>query len=363
MKKSFKVLAVGLCLAMAVAGLAACGSSSSSSSSSKSSSKKSTKATTLKVACSAGDTSTWVRALKKYATDVEKDTDGAVKIEVYGSDQLTNGDQVAGIQAVIDGTTDMSFHSNIIWSGLSQKNEEFAVVSLPFLFNSTDDADKSLKQGSEGYKALNKALEDNGVVLLGVGENGFRDVSNSKREIKTPADMKGLKIRVAGSTVLMDAYKAWGADYTKANWSEVYTGLQTGTYDGQENPLPTMDSSSIQDVQKYCTEWTGSYDCLFLTINKAKWDSFDKDTQKILKDDANKAVTYQKKLNRKETKDDVAKFEKAGMKTELTDDEAKAFKELSDPCYDAFAKRLVSAGLSKDDVTSLLDAFGAKANF
>ena len=352
MKKTLKVLAVVLCLTVSVAMLAACGGGSTK----KSSGGGSSKATTLKVAFSAGDTSTWATALKKFAKDVEKDTDGKVKVQLYASDQLTNGDQVAGIQAVIDGTTDMSFHSNIIWSGL---DEQFAVVSLPFLFDSTASADKAL--AGKGGDALKSALEKQGVVLLGVGENGFRHVTNSKREIKTPADMKGLKIRVAGSTVLMDAYKAWGADYTKANWSEVYTGLQTGTYDGQENPLPTADSSSIQEVQKYCAYWTGSYDCLFLTMNKAKWDSFDKDTQDILSKDAEAACTYQKKLNRSEDKKVMTKWEKKGIKFhKTTDAEMNQFKKLSDPTWSAFEKRLVKGGMKQADADNLLSAFGAK---
>ena len=85
--------------------------------------------------------------------------------------------------------------------------------------------------------------------------------------------MNGLKMRVAGSQLLNRSYELWGADYTNANWSEVFTALQTGTYDGQENPLPTADAASIQEVQSYLTYWTGAYDCLFFCMNAELYNS------------------------------------------------------------------------------------------
>ena len=91
--------------------------------------------------------------------------------------------------------------------------------------------------------------------------------------------MKGLKIRVAGSSVLNNAYQAWGANWANANWSEVFTALQTGTYDGQENPLPTADGASIAEVQKYVTYWTGVYDCIFFTMNADLYNSLSPELQ------------------------------------------------------------------------------------
>ena len=174
--------------------------------------------------------------------------------------------------------------------------------------------------------------------------------------------MQGLKIRVAGSSVLMDAYGAWGADYTTANWSEVYTGLQTGTYDGQEDPVPTMDSSQIQEVQKYVTYWTGSYDCLFFTMNKALYDSLDADLQKIVDENGQKAAEYQREINRAADEETLARWQSDNgvTVTYLTDEEAAAFKELSDPVYTKYAEQLVKNGMSKEEATSFLAAFGVE---
>ena len=142
---------------------------------------------TWKFACSATETSTWVQAAKKFGEIVADKTGGAVTVEYYPADQLTGGNQKEGIQALMDGTTELSMHSNLIYSGFDQR---FNVVSLPFLFKTTADADAKLD--GEGGKALAKVLEEKGLHFLGCAENGFRHVTNSKKEIKTPDDMKGL---------------------------------------------------------------------------------------------------------------------------------------------------------------------------
>lgn len=171
-------------------------------------------------------------------------TNGAITVEYYPSDQLTSGSQTDGIQALMDGTTELSMHSNLIYSSAAT-----VLRRLPALPVRTPPMTQIPFWAGTGGTALKSVLDEYGLHCLGIAENGFRHVTNSKHEIKTPADMKGLVIRVAGSSVLMEAYKDWGANYTKANWSEVYTGLQTGTTTSEENPVPTMDSASIQEVQ------------------------------------------------------------------------------------------------------------------
>lgn len=314
---------------------------------------------TWKLGASGGETSTWIIAGKHFAELMSEKTNGAITVECYGMDQLYGGNQVDGIQGVIDGTTDVDMHSNLIYASFSNK---FSVVSLPFLFANTDEVDAVLD--GEGGAALAKILEeDYGLHFMGMGENGFRHVSNNKNAIVTPADMKGLKIRVAGSKVLMEAYKAWGADYTTANWSEVYTGLQTGTYDGQENPVPTMDSSAIQEVQKYVTYWTGSYDCLLFTMNGAKWNSLSPELQAIVTECAADTMAYQRQINREADEGMLAKWESEnGVEIHyLTDEEMAAFKELSDPVYDFYAQLLMDeCNMTADEVTTFLAAFGVE---
>ena len=104
-------------------------------------------------------------------------------------------------------------------------------------------------------------------------ENGFRQLTNSEHPVRSVEDLKNLKLRVAGSNLLMKCYELWGADATNMNWSETYTALQQGTVDGQENPLPAIDAASVQEVQKYVSLWNANYDCLFFCINQKLYDS------------------------------------------------------------------------------------------
>jgi tripartite ATP-independent transporter DctP family solute receptor len=353
--KMKKILAVVVCVVMLLA-LAACGSSTSDTASSDSSSSSTFEPQTWKMAMSGGETSTWADAGHHFADLISEKTGGAITVEIYPSDQLTSGSQTDGIQALMDGTTELSMHSNLIYSSF---DDRFSVVSLPFLFDTTDEADSVLD--GTGGEALKGVLSEYGLHCMGIGENGFRHVTNNKREIKTPDDMKDLVIRVAGSSVLMEAYKDWGANYTKANWSEVYTGLQTGTYDGQENPMPTADSASIQEVQKYLTYWTGSYDCLFFCMNGALYDSLDPELQQIVDECGQETCEYQREINRAGDADIIARWESENgvVVHNTTEEEAQQFIALSNPVYSYYADLLKQKGMTDDEITTYLQAFGA----
>ena len=253
----------------------------------------------------------------------------------------------------MDGSTQLSAHSNLIYSAFDQR---LNVVSLPFLFDSFDDVDAKL-DGDAG-KAVGEVVESMGLHLLGIAENGFRHPTNSKHPIESVADMKGLKIRVAGSSVLNNAYQAWGANWANANWSEVFTALQTGTYDGQENPLPTADGASIAEVQKYVTYWTGVYDCIFFTMNADLYNSLSPELQAIVDECGQKAAQNQRKLEREQDQEVLQKWADAGVTvTELTDEAAAEFKDASSGVADLFVKDCVDKGFDQAEVESLVAAF------
>ncbi len=221
--------------------------------------------------CSTTENSTWAEGGRKFGELMEKATGGKIKVNVYAADQLTNGNQSEGIQALMNGDpVQISTHSNLIYSAFDPR---FNVVSLPFLFDSVEDADAKL-DGEAGEK-LKAILDEYGLHCMGIAENGFRQLTNSKQEVKTVDDMKNLKIRVAGSNLLMECYKRWGADATNMNWSETYTALQQKTVEGQENPLPAIDAASVQEVQPYCSLWNAIYDCLFFCINGDIYNNLD----------------------------------------------------------------------------------------
>ncbi len=289
---------------------------------------------TWKLATTANETSTWMAGARKFGQIVEEKTGGAVTLRYYPSDQLTAGGMVDGIQALMDGTSELSMHSNLIWSSFDPR---FSVLSLPFLFSSTDEADAVLD--GAGGEALGKILEENyNVHLLGIAENGFRHITNNRRPIEKMADMKDLKIRVGGSQMMNRCYQLWGADYTNANYSEVFTALQTGTFDGQENPLPTADAASIQEVQNYLTYWTGAYDCVFLCMNKGLYDSLSPELQAIVDEAGREAALYQRELNRQEDRDIIERWTEKGIQiTYLNEEAAQEFRDVSAPVYQEFA--------------------------
>ena len=307
---------------------------------------------------SGGELSTWTAAAHYFGDMIHEKTNGAITVEYYPADQLTGGSQTDGISGLMDGTIEISMHSNIIYSSF---DDRFAVVTLPFLFATTEQADEVLD--GEGGDALQAVLGEYGLHCMGIGENGFRHVSNNKHPITKPEDMKNLVIRVAGSSVLLKAYEAWGANYTKANWSEVYTGLQTGTYDGQENPIPSMDSGMIQEVQKYVTYWTGAYDCMFFCMNGALYDSLSPELQAIVDECGQATVEYQREINRAGDMEILERWEKEnGMEVYfLAEDEQAPFKALSDSVYQFYADLLVNEdGFAQEDVNSFLAQFGVK---
>ena len=285
---------------------------------------------TWKFTCSATENTPWADMGREFGELVSEATGGAVTVEVYAADQLTAGNQTEGIQGVMDGTIELSAHSNIIYSSFDQR---LNVVSLPFLFDSYDDVDAKL-DGAAG-EAVGEVVEDLGLHLLGIAENGFRHVTNSVRPIETVDDMKGLKLRVAGSELLNEEYTAWGANWTNANWSEVYTGLQTGTYDGQENPLPTADGASIAEVQDYVTYWTGVYDCIFFTMNGELYDSLSPELQAIVDECGQKAAQNQREKERAMDEEILAKWEEEGVTvTRLSEEGAAEFKEAASYIYE-----------------------------
>ena len=308
---------------------------------------------TWNFACSTTETSTWADGGRKFGELMEKATGGKVKVNVYAADQLTNGNQSEGIQALMNGDpVQISMHSNLIYSAFDPR---FNVVSLPFIYDSYDDADAKF-DGAAGEK-LKEILGEYGLHCMGIAENGFRELTNSKHEIKSVDDMKNLKIRVAGSNLLMECYKRWGADATNMNWSETYTALQQNTVEGQENPLPAIDAASVQEVQPYCSMWDAIYDCLFFCINQEIYDGLTAEQQAVVDECGQKAVEYERYINRSGDEEIKSRWQdKNGVTiTEKADMDIDSFKEAVDGVDEWFVKELQDQGY--DDAQDLVDLF------
>ena len=309
--------------------------------------------TTWNFACSTTETSTWADGGRKFGELMEKATGGKVKVNIYAADQLTNGNQSEGIQALMNGDpVQISMHSNLIYSAFDPR---FNVVSLPFIYDSVEDADAKF-DGEAGEK-LKEILGEYGLHCMGIAENGFRELTNSVREVKSVDDMKNLKIRVAGSNLLMECYKRWGADATNLNWSETYTALQQNTVEGQENPIPAIDAASVQEVQPYCSMWDAIYDCLFFCINQDIYDGLTPEQQAVVDKAGRMAVEYERYINRSGANEIMNRWEeKNGVTfTAKEDMDIDSFKEAVEGVDQWFVEELKNQGY--DDGQELVDAF------
>lgn len=311
--------------------------------------------TTWNFDCSTGETSTWAQAGYYFNALMQESTGGKVKVEVYPGEQLTNGDQVAGIQALMDGSPiQVSLHSNLIYANFDAR---FNAVSLPYIYKDYSDVDRIL--GGEAGEKLKEVLAEKGLKCEGIAENGFRQITNSKQPITKVDDLKNIKMRICSNDLCAEVYKEWGCDASVMNWSETYTALQQGTVDGEENPETAIASASVQDVQDYISLWNAYYDCLFFCINQAAYDKFTDSQKAVIDANAAKAVAYQKALNREQVDSLVAEWKSNGAMqvTELSEIDSDSFKNTSTGAAAWYKEQLVSNGMSEADADAFIKAF------
>jgi TRAP-type transport system periplasmic protein len=287
----------------------------------------------------------WGQAGKIWADLVKERTQGRINIKLYPGVSLIQGDQTREFSALRQGVIDMAIGSTINWS---PQVKELNLFSLPFLMPDYAAVD-SLTQGEVG-KRIFTILEKDGVVPLAWGENGTRELTNSKRPIRTPADLKGMKIRVVGSPLFSDTFSALGANPTQMSWADAQPALASGAVDGQENPMFLFTILKMQTVgQKYVTTWGYVTDPLVFVVNKEVWNSWTPADQKIVRDAAVEAGKEEIALARKGLVEPGKPLMKevAGMGvtvTDLTPAEREAFVKATRPAYNKW-KNTVGADL------------------
>ncbi|HIU17200.1 MAG TPA: TRAP transporter substrate-binding protein, partial [Candidatus Avidesulfovibrio excrementigallinarum] len=210
-----------------------------------------------------------------FAERVAELTNGGVQISVFPSDQL--GKQLEITEGVMIGTHDIAQTSDTI---LSNWIPDMGISNLPFIFGDMNDYRKVF-DGPIGEKFA-KLVEPHGAIVIGWWENGMRHVTNNAREIKTPADMKGLKIRVPEGEVFVDTFKALGTNPTVVSFGELYSALQLKAVDGQENPPAHIVTQKYYEVQKYVSRTGHIHMSSPIIMNKALFDSMPKNYQQAI---------------------------------------------------------------------------------
>ncbi len=221
----------------------------------------------------------WGKGGEIWADMVRERTAGRINIKLYPGTSLVQGDQTREFSAIRQGVIDMAIGSTINWS---PQVKELNLFSMPFLMPDFQAID-ALTQGEVG-KDLFTILDKAGVVPLAWGENGFREVSNSKQAIKKPEDLKGMKIRVVGSPLFLDTFTALGANPTQMSWADAQPALASGAVDGQENPMAIFTAAKLHSVgQKHLTMWGYVADPLIFVVNKEIWNSWTEADRAIVK--------------------------------------------------------------------------------
>jgi len=284
-------------------------------------------ADTYIVAVGAASNSLQGRSAAKFAEDLQSELGDAHKVEFYADGQL--GDEKELMQKLRLGTVQFTLISSI----MTNVAPEFALFDMPFLVN--DRAHLKAIDAEIVQSELAPKAEQSGLKVLSTWENGFRQITNNTRPINTPADLEGLKIRTPSSEWRVAMFNEWGANPTPMAFSEVFVALQTGTMDGQENPLTNITGANFQEVQKYLSLTGHVYSPTYLTSGLETWNGLPDDVQAAAS--AVAASVQEWSLNEGETADNelVDKVKAAGMQVNEAD--KAAFIDASKPIYDAFA--------------------------
>ena len=225
----------------------------------------------------------------KFAEVAKAKSNGRIEVTVAPAAQL--GDDAAMVTALRTGALDMSANSQ---GALANAVPEYAAFGMPFLFASQAQAWKVM-DGPAGKELAQKSAEK-GLVVLGYWDNGIRHMSNNKRPLLKPDDLKGLKMRTPPDSVTVDIMQSVGAEAQQIKWSELYVALQQGVVDGQENPLVNVQAGKLYEVQKYISLTGHKYEMTPFLIGKRSWDRLSDADKKIVQDAADEATALQRKL-------------------------------------------------------------------
>ena len=297
----------------------------------------------------------WGMGAIKFAELVKQKTNGQINIKPYYGSSLLKGAQLKSPQMVASGVIDCAYESTI---NSSPVMPEMNIFSLPFFINNFENLDK-MEHGQTG-KAIFDVMDKKGLVGLAWAENGFRQVTNSKRAIRRPEDLKGLRLRVVGSPIFIDTFRQLGADPVNMNWGDAVTAFQQGVVDGQENPVGVLVPVQIWQYHKYSTFWNYLVDPVIVYWNKKQFKAFPDDIQKAIREAAVESARFEKALCRAGLDGDkslnilknefnhtmkvpkpVKFMEGKGMTVSfLSDEERNAFIEATKPLYGKWISKI-----------------------
>lgn len=273
------------------------------------------------------------KSADEFAAKANAKLGGKAKVVVYGSSQL-GGDKEM-LQKVKLGTLDMAVPSTV----MSSEADMFGVFEMPYLVK--DRKHMARIEKDVFWPKIAPEAEKKGLKVIAVWENGYRHVTNSKRAIAKPADLQGIKLRVPEGKWRVKMFQTYGANPSPMKFSEVFTALQTGVMDGQENPFTQIYSAKFQEVQKYLSLTGHVYTPAYVTVGARKWGTLPADVRKILEDTAKETQSFVYTEAEKAEEDLLGKLKAGGLQVNTPDKDA--FVKASAPVYDEFAKEVAGS--------------------
>jgi len=297
----------------------------------------------LKLATMTPMSHTYNQGANKFAELVKERTKGRIEIKVYSDGQLGKGEREL-LEALQQGSVDVYVGST---GPLSNFSSSIGILDIPFMFRDYAHADKVL-DGPVGLGLL-ADVEKSGLKGLAFWENGFRNLTNSKVAVKTPADAKGMKIRTQENKIHLKAWQTAGVNPVPMAWGEVYGALQQKVIDGQENPIAVIYSSKINEVQKFLSLTQHVYSPAVLIVSLKKWQGMPKEDQDILLKTALEVAQYQRKLGREAEAKQVEELIGKGMNV-TKDVDKLAWQKAMEPAFADF-----STQFGKDKIDAILN--------
>ena len=264
---------------------------------------------------------------ERFAEIIEEKTNGKIKVEIYGNTQI--GEEREMVEGLQIGTVDLVITSTGPLGGFVS---DIGVFDLPFLFESSEHAYRVL-DGEIGQSILDK-FDSAGIIGLSFMENGWRNISTTDKKIIRPSDLEGLKIRTMENKVHLDSFKALGASPIPMAWGEVYTSLQQGIIDGQENPVPIIYTNKLWEVQDYYALTRHFYTPYAFLMSKISWNKIPEETQKLIKETALEVSQYQRNLMQEDTEAQIELLEKEDL--EVYEVDRSLFREATKSVYDKY---------------------------
>ncbi|PDT82556.1 TRAP transporter substrate-binding protein [Sinorhizobium sp. BJ1] len=275
-----------------------------------------------------------VTGMEKFAELVNEKSGGKIEVKLFPGGTL--GGDVQTVSALQGGVVEMT----VLNAGILANNvKQFGVVDLPFLFNSGEEADKVM-DGPFGQSLL-KLLPDTGLVGLGYWELGFRNLTNNRHPVTKLDDIKGLKIRTIQSPIPLELFNTLGANAVPLPYTELYTALETGTVDGQENPAANILNAKFYEVQKYMTLTRHQYNPQIVLVSKKFWDGLNDEEKAVLQSAATEARDFQRKVSREQDAKAIEEIKKTGMEiSELSPEETQKLRDAVKPVIEKFSAEI-----------------------